>query len=73
MIRFGPKSEFIELVNYAQSCKTFKGSYVSLGNCEFRIVEDRLQIHRLNKRRCFKGEMENGEWQIQKIWTFATN
>lgn len=73
VIRFGGKSEFIELVNYSQSCKCFKGSYVSLGNCEFRIVQDRLQVHRLNKRRSFKGEMENGEWQILKIWAFATN
>lgn len=73
VIRFGAKSEFIELVNYSQSGKCFKGSYVSLGNCEFRIVQDQLQVHRLNKRCSFKGEMENGEWQIRKIWAFATN
>ena len=73
VVRFGTKSEFLELVSYAQSPKCFKGSYVSLGNSELRIVQDRLQVHRLSKRRGFKGEMENGEWQIQKIWTFATN
>jgi hypothetical protein len=57
VIHFGQKFEFMELLNNKKSSKIVKGKSVSLGNCEFRIFEDKLQINRIQKRKCFKGEM----------------
>lgn len=39
-----------------------------LGNGEVNILNNKLHIRKVAKRRIFKGEMQNGTWTISKVW-----
>ena len=58
----------MELSNLNQNFNTFKGKTLALGNGEVRILENKLKITKIQKRRLFRGEMQNGEWLIRKVW-----
>jgi hypothetical protein len=73
IIHFGSRgAQTMELPNPSSKSLKFNGN-VTLGNCEFRIFEDKLQVNRTNKRRCFKGEMADGEWAVSRVWVFRAN
>lgn len=59
----------MELTNLSQQFSTFSGKNIVLGNGEVRILENKLKISKIQKRRLFRGEMRNGEWAILKVWT----
>lgn len=69
-MHFGSKVETMELT--ARVSLKFSGS-VSLGNSELRIWRDRVQVSRQMKRRMFRGEMEEGEWRVQRTFVLAAN
>ena len=70
VIHFGRKVETMELTS--RTALKFSGS-VSLGNSEWRIWRDRVQVRRATKKRSFRGEMEEGEWRVQRTFVFAAN
>lgn len=72
VIHFGKHIEFMELVS-SSKYNRLVGKNVIMGNCELRIFENKLQVYRSLKKRCFKGEMEDGEWLVERAWIFRTN
>ncbi len=69
IIHFGTTTQLIHLVCLNKEFSHFDGTNVMLGNGEVRIAENKIRIKKVAKRRIFKGEMDNGEWTIKKIWT----
>ena len=60
----------MQLSSPHSNCQWPSGN-INLGNSEFRVLGNRLQVCRGEKLRLFKGEMENGEWRVVRVWTWT--